>query len=78
METIKVKRKITSSQIRISELKNFIGKQVEITVTEKKSKGKKEKNFAAAGILEAYGNPDLTYTEKDGWIIAVNEKYGNY
>lgn len=47
-------------------------------MTEKKSKGKKEKNFAAAGILEAYGNPDLTYTEKDAWIIAVNEKYGNY
>ncbi len=78
METIKVKRKITLLIIRISELKSFIGKQVEITVTEKKSKGKKDKNFSAAGILEAYGNPGLTYTEKEAWTIAVNEKHGKY
>ena len=78
METIKVKRKITSSQIRISELKNFIGKQVEITVTEKKTRGKKTINHAAAGILEKFKNSGLSYAEKEAWIIAVNEKHGNY
>jgi hypothetical protein len=41
MEIIKGKRKITSSQIRISKLKRFIGKQVEITVTEKNQERKK-------------------------------------
>ncbi|HNZ68468.1 MAG: hypothetical protein QM301_03765 [Bacteroidota bacterium] len=59
MEIIRVKRKITSSQIRISELKKFIGKHVEITVTERKpAKRGKDKNLAA-GILDPFGNPDM-------------------
>jgi hypothetical protein len=78
METIRIKRKITSSQIRISELKKFIGKQVEITVTEKKTRVKRTLNNAAAGILEKYKNSGLSYAEKEAWNIAVNEKHGNY
>jgi hypothetical protein len=78
MEPIIVKRKITSSQIRISELKKFIGKQVEITVTEMKTRGKRTRNHAASGILEKFKNSGLSYTEKEAWNIAVNEKHGNY
>jgi hypothetical protein len=77
METIKVKRKITSSQIGISEVKKFIGKQVEITVTEK-NQGKRTLNFEAAGILEKFKNSGLFYAEKEAWNIAVNDKHGNY
>ena len=59
MEIIRVKRKITSSQIRISELKKLIVKHVEITVTERKpAKRGKDKNLAA-GILDPFGNPDM-------------------
>jgi len=78
METIKLKRRITSSQIRIPELKHYIGKLVEITVTEKKTRRKKVMNQSAAGMLENFKNPNLAYTEKDAWTIAVNEKHGNY
>jgi hypothetical protein len=78
METITVKRKITSSHIRISELKRFIGKQVEITVTEKKLKKKKSVLLSAAGILEEFKNHDLAIFENDAWKLAVNEKHGNY
>ena len=78
MEIIKVKRKITSSQIRISELKRFIGKQVEITVIEKISGKKKNVQNTAAGFLEQFKNINLIYKEKEAWDLAVNEKHGNF
>ena len=78
METIKVKRKITSSQIRIPELNRFIGKQVEITVTEKKPLKRKVIRNSAAGMLEQYKNPGYIISEKEAWEMAVNEKHGNY
>jgi len=77
MQIIKIKRKITSSQIRISELKEFIGKQVEITVIEQKTFKKTGKKYAAAGLLANFKNPSLIYKEKEALEIAVNEKHGN-
>ncbi len=76
MNTIKIKRKILSSQLRIAELKGFIGKHVEITITERTS-GKKLLAGKAAGILSDYKNKRKIGQEKQAWGIAVREKYGN-
>ena len=73
MNSITIKRKITSSSLHIAELKKFIGKNVEITVTEShESSGKK-----AAGILSDFKNNDIIQKEKNAWGIAANEKHGN-
>jgi len=74
MNTIKIRRKISSSQLRIAELKDFIGKHVEITITEKTFSlpGKK-----AAGILSDYKDKGKIGLEKQAWDIAAREKHGN-
>jgi hypothetical protein len=76
MNTIKIKRKISSSQLHIAELKDFIGKHVEITITEK-TPGKKSLSGNAAGILSDYKNKGKIGSEKQAWDIAVREKQGN-
>lgn len=75
MTTIKIRRKISSQQIRISELKDFIGKYVEITVTEKPQVKKSFKK--AAGILSVFGNKEKNSLEKQAWKKNVQEKHGN-
>ena len=77
MNTIKIKRRISSSQLRITELKDFIGKHVEITITEKNPGKKSLPGKAAAGILSDYRNKGKISLEKQAWDIAVKEKYGN-
>lgn len=74
MYTIKVKRKVTSSTLHIAELKEFIGKQVEITVTES---NRAFSEHPAAGILSNYQNGDNISKEKEAWGIIANEKHGN-
>jgi hypothetical protein len=67
MDTIKIRRKISSSQLRISELKEFIGKHVEITISESvprtTTKGK-----TAAGILSNFKNNDKIEDSSSGKI----------
>lgn len=77
METIKIKRKILSPHLRISELKNFIGKYVEITVRESAPENRIPSDNRAAGILSEYKNQEKSSMEKKAWEIAVNEKHGN-
>ncbi len=74
MNSITIKRKITSSLLRISELNKFIGKNVEITVTESHDifSGK-----TVAGILSDFRNNDNISKEKQAWGIIANEKHGN-
>lgn len=74
MHSIKIKRKVTSSTLRIAELKKFMGKQVEIIVTESKGAYSGQK---ASGILSAYQNIDNMLKEKEAWGIIANEKHGN-
>jgi len=78
METIKIRRKILSPNLRISELKNFIGKYVEITVQESTPQKKTTHGELAAGILSEFKNQEKAKLEKQAWNIAVNEKHGNY
>lgn len=78
MKTLKVSRKITSANLRIEELKKWLGKEVEIIIVEKEPVSKKEAEpSSVAGILERFKNPDLMEKEETGWTIAVEEKYGN-
>lgn len=77
MEIIRVKRKITSSLIRIPVLMEYIGKQVEISISEHKVGKRSRISRTAGGFLENFRNPILKYKEKEAWQIAVNEKHGN-
>ena len=75
--TIKIKRKISSPHLRISELKDFIGKYVEITVRESAPENKIPSDKRAAGILSEFKNQEKVPMEKKAWEIVVNEKHGN-
>ncbi|MGV8092824.1 MAG: hypothetical protein AB2L24_13285 [Mangrovibacterium sp.] len=76
MNTIKIKRRISSSQLRIAELKDFMGKHVEITITVK-TPGEKPRSGKAAGILSGYKDKGKIGREKQAWYIAAKEKHGN-
>ena len=76
METLKIKRKIESTQLQIDELKNWLGKEVDIIIREKISEPESSKG-SAAGLLSDYKNKDLIKTEKNGWANAVSDKHGN-
>jgi len=76
MEQLKIKRKIESTQLQIDELKNWLGKEVDIIIREKASKNDPAKS-SAAGLLSDYRKKDLIETEKNGWAKAVRDKYGN-
>jgi len=76
MDTIRIKRKISSSQLRISQLKEFIGKHVEITIEEQAPR-KKTKGKTAAGILSYFKNNDKIVLEKQAWKMIAQEKHGN-
>jgi hypothetical protein len=75
---IKVKRKISSQRLQISELKKIIGKYVEITVRESSPENQVLAEKPAAGILSAFKNSGKVSFEEQAWKNAVNEKHGNY
>jgi len=78
MLSIKIKRKISSPNLRVSELKDFIGKYVEITVNEITPKEIKSTAKTAAGILSKYGDIEKRKLEKDAWQMMITEKHGNH
>lgn len=77
MNTIKIRRKISSSQLRISELKDFIGKHVEITVTERIPGKKTSSEKTASGILSNFKDKKKLTREKQAWNMTAHEKHGN-
>jgi hypothetical protein len=77
MNTIKVTRKIASPTLRIAELTQFIGKNVEITVRVTPSKKQNSQTKSAAGILSNFKNSDKISKEKQAWKQAVKQKHGN-
>lgn len=79
MKTIKIKRKISSSLLRIKELEKFKGKRVEIKldINEiKESDIAEKKNLA--GIFSKYADRKLSKKENQAWSLAVSEKHENY
>jgi hypothetical protein len=75
MNPVKIQRKISSPQLRIAELKEFIGKNDIITISETNTA--ENSNKKAAGILSEFKNREKMQMEKKAWKIAVNEKHGN-
>lgn len=78
MKTIKIKRKISSTLLRIKELEKFKGKDVEIKfdISETKSVGKEGKNLA--GIFSKYADRIKYTQENKAMALAVKDKYENY
>jgi hypothetical protein len=77
MLSIKIKRKILSPNLRVSELKDFIGKYVEITVTESVKTKSKTIAKSAAGMLSNFRNNEKINLEKQAWQMSLKEKHGN-
>ena len=79
MATIRIKRRISSTLLRVKELEKFKGKNVEINLsineidTESRAE---ERNLA--GIFSQYADISLTKKENQVWGLAVKEKYENY
>ncbi len=81
MSAIKIRRKITSDTLKIKELKHFLGREVDIIVSDRKRVSAKTERLpgekSTAGILEQYNNPDLLEMEKNIWSLVVSEKHAN-
>ncbi|MCC5908332.1 MAG: hypothetical protein JJU13_19100 [Balneolaceae bacterium] len=80
MKTLRINRKIESTNLHIEELNKWLGKEVDIIIKEKHPSASDSSDmslFPAAGILTGYKNNDLIDREKSGWIKAIKEKHGN-
>ena len=84
MEAIKIRKRIKSSSLTISDLDKFKGKDVEIiiitdqeTFSNDKLSKKRIKTKRVAGILEKYKNPIKRAKEEIAWGLAVKGKYAN-
>jgi hypothetical protein len=77
MLSIKIKRKILSPNLRVSELKDFVGKYVEITVKEIVKSENKSLAKSAAGTLSNFSNSEKIILEKKAWQMSAQEKHGN-
>jgi hypothetical protein len=75
MDTVRIHRRISSPLLRIAELKNFIGKDVEIIISETHSNNTITQS--AAGILSSFRNQSKIDDEKQAWKNVMNEKHGN-
>ena len=81
MGVIKIRQKITSDSLKIKELRQFMGREVEIIVIDPQRPSKQAMSLpgqkSAAGILEQYGNPDFINLEKNIWSLVASEKHAN-
>lgn len=80
MNTIRIKRKVKSTLLKIKELEKFKGKSIELEIkiieTSTSETTKKIKDFA--GVFSKFANIDLIDNEKAAWTLAVKEKHENY
>jgi len=76
METLKINRKIDSTHLEIKELKNWLGKEVDIIIREKSGVSDSDVG-SAAGILSCFQDKNLMNQEKNGWAKAVRDKHGD-
>jgi hypothetical protein len=79
MRTIKIKRKLKTTLLKIKELEQFKGKNIELEIRVKEVADKEIKNNnKIGGILNKYANVNLIQQEKFAWDLAVREKSENY
>ena len=80
MRTIKIKRRVSSTILKIKELELFKGKRVEleIKVKELKKDLSNKNNKSISGAFSKYANGELKLKENVAWELAVKEKHENY
>ncbi len=80
MSTIKIRRRIKSTLLKIKELDQFKGKNIEleIKVKELHSQSKNKKTKSLAGSLSKYADISLLEKESNAWALAVKENNENY
>jgi hypothetical protein len=84
MEAIKIRKRIKTSSLTISDLDKFKGKDVEIiiitdqeTLDKNNLSRKRTRTKRVAGILERYKDPLKKAKEEIAWGLAVKGKYAN-
>lgn len=84
MEAIKIRKRIKSSSLTISDLDKFKGKDVEIIIItdqvaldENSLTSKRTRTKRVAGILGRYKDPLKKAKEEIAWELAVKGKYAN-
>jgi hypothetical protein len=82
MEAIKIRKRIKTSSLTISDLDKFKGKDVEIiiiadqeTLDKNNLSRKRTRTKRVAGILERYKDPLKKAKEEIAWGLAVKGKY---
>lgn len=78
MKTIKIKRKISSTLLRIKELEKFKGKDVEIKLNISEINPAEIENRSLAGVFSNYADKIKFAGENNAWVLAVKDKYENY
>ena len=80
METIKIKRRIKSTLLKIKELEQFKNKKIEmeIRVQEVNEHSSNLTPKSLAGALSKYANANLIAEEDRAWELAVVDKNANY
>ena len=80
MRIIKIKRKMRSTLLKVKELEQFKGRDIEleIRVKELAPREPKKKGKSFAGVFAKYANVDLIGKENSAWELAVKEKNENY
>ncbi|MCK9453165.1 MAG: hypothetical protein M0Q90_15830 [Bacteroidales bacterium] len=80
MTEIRIRRIINSETITIKELREFLGKEVDIRVTTRRKVIRKKQivdKKTAAAMLGKYKNIALINKESDVWDTVIKEKYAN-
>ncbi|HRI47593.1 MAG TPA: hypothetical protein PK559_10855 [Ignavibacteriaceae bacterium] len=79
MTTIKIKRRVNSTLLRIKELDKFKGKRVELNLSIKEvNENSKNIENNLAGVFSKYVLMKEISIEKDAWELAVRDKHENY
>ena len=76
METLRLKRKITSTSLKIDELSGWFGKEVDIIIREKPALSG-GKQVSVGGALREFSDSSKILEEQPIWEKAVNHNYGN-
>ncbi|MCB0749064.1 MAG: hypothetical protein KDC90_16510 [Ignavibacteriae bacterium] len=80
MDTIKIKRKLKSTLLKVKELEKFKGKKIELEIKVKEiiTSEDKKKNKSFAGVFANFANGNLIESENSAWSLAVSDKHENY
>lgn len=78
MKFIKIKRKISSTLLRIKELEKFKGKDVEIKLNISETKSVEKEGTNLTGIFSKYADKNKYAQGNEVWALAVKNKHENY